>query len=438
MTRATSLFLLAASALSLGAAIIQPQQKELKPEERKLPSKVTYAEHIAPIIDRSCVACHRPGAVAPFSLIGYDNAKKWSSNVAALTESRGMPPWKAVRGYGEFYDDKQLSDTEIAMIRKWYEEGTPRGDKAKEPPEPNFTSEWPLREPDLILSPEKPFKLDAEGDDVYRNFVMKTTFDHPVWVNAMAIKPGNPKVVHHVITFLDNNGWAKKLEAKFADGQEGYTTSGGGVGFIPSGTLGGWAPGVTTRETPPGTAFLVQPGTTLVLQVHYHKSGKPEEDLTRVGLYFAKEPIKKEMQLDWVFNFGIHLPAGEKAHQESKVQTIPADGTIYGAMPHMHLLGRQMKAWLEFPDGSTKPLVWVDDWDFNWQLTYAFKEPIHVVKGTKVHVEAIYDNSSSNPRNPNNPPKDVGWGEQTTDEMFLLILPYTADAEKTTDNWTKG
>lgn len=394
------------------------------------PEKVSYAEHVAPILNRSCVPCHRPGAVGPFSLVGYDNAKKWSNMVASAATGGYMPPWKAKAGFGEFLDENRLSPSELAILKKWYEDGAPRGDKKKEPKTPEFSSEWPLGKPDLVLQPSKPYVLDEEGADVYRNFVMKNEFKQPVWVKAMAIKPGNPRIVHHVITFIDSMGAARKLEESRKDGQEGYSTDGGGVGFMPTGTLGGWAPGVTTRETPQGIAYLVKPGSTLVLQVHYHKTGKKEEDLTRVGLYYAKEPIEKEMRLDWVFNFGINIPAGEKEHKESKVRTVPADVTMYGVMPHMHLLGRSMKADVEFPDGTVKPLVWVDDWDFNWQLSYAFKEPLKVPKGSKIRVEAIYDNSSANPRNPNNPPKTVTWGEQTTDEMFLMISAYTVDAEK--------
>jgi hypothetical protein len=395
-----------------------------KPEP-KAPEKPTYAEHVAPILNKSCVPCHRPGEVAPFSLVGYDNASKWAPMISAVTKAKRMPPWKAVHGYGEFMDENILSAEQLATLENWEKTGSTRGDKDKEPPTPKFESEWPLRQPDIIISPTKPYKLDAEGDDVYRNFVIDLDIKEPMWVKAMAIKPGNPKIVHHVITFLDERGLAKKLEAQNTDGQEGYTSSGGGVGFNPTGSLGGWAPGLNVRETPEGTAFLVKPNTTLVVQVHYHKTGKPEEDLTRVGLYLAKEEITKTMDLDWIFNFRVAIPAGEKAHKVTQTRPIPVDVTLYGAMPHMHLLGRSMKAWVELPDGSTKPLVWIDDWDFNWQMSYSLKEPLKVPKGSKIQVEAIYDNSADNPRNPNNPPQMVRWGEQTTDEMFLMIVPFT-------------
>ena len=422
MTRLYNFLPLALSAIALSAALVVRGQSA-----PKRPKTVSYAIDVAPIINRSCVSCHHDGAVAPFSLVGYENAKKWATNIASITQTRVMPPWKAVHGFGEFKDDRQLSDDEITLLQKWSDEGASRGDKRKEPKDPVFTSEWPFGKPDLILKPDKPFHVDAEGDDVYRNFVMKNTFDHPVWVKAMAILPGDPKVVHHVITFIDGYGAAKKLEEANHDGQEGYSTSGGGVGFMPSGTLGGWAPGNATHETPEGVAYSIKPGSTLVMQVHYHKTGKPEDDLTQCGLYFAKEPITKQMQLNWIFNFGINIPAGDKAHEESRVREVPEDITIYSTMPHMHLLGRSMKAQVEFPDGTVKPLVWVNDWDFRWQITYLLKEPMHVPKGSKIRVDAVYDNSTDNPLNPNRPPKTVTWGEQTTDEMFLLIVGYTAD-----------
>lgn len=175
------------------------------------------------------------------------------------------------------------------------------------------------------------------------------------------------------------------------------------------------------------------------MQVHYHKTGKPEEDQTRLGLYTGPKP-EHEVGLNWIFRFDLNIPAGVKNYRVRKVYTYKNDTVVYGAMPHMHLLGRSMKSWFEFPDGTTKPLVFVDDWDFNWQLIYSLKQPIRVPAGTKEVVEAVFDNSLENPRNPNNPPKTVRFGEQTTDEMFLLIVPYTLvrPGELDSQNWLAG
>lgn len=389
-------------------------------------SKVNYAEHVAPILNAHCAECHRPGEVAPFSLIGYENAKKWAKMATTVTESRQMPPWKAVHGYNEFLDENRLSPMEIETLKRWNEAGAPRGNAKKEPPTPKFTGGWAFGQPDMVLEPAKEFKLGAEGGDVYRNFVMQTDFKEPVWITAMTVKPGNPRVVHHVIAFLDRSGQAVKREAAQTDGQPGYETF-GGPGFVPSGSLGGWAPGLRPRMTPSGTAFKVEPGTKIVLQIHYHRSGKEETDKTRVGLYFSKVPVTDEMHLRWMLNPMIALTPGVKDQKVSLTSTFHQAVTLYSVMPHMHLLGKSMKAWVEFPDGSEKPLIFVDKWDFNWQMAYMLKEPMHIPAEGKIHTEAYYDNSADNPNNPSKPPKLVTFGEQTTDEMFLLVGAYTVD-----------
>ncbi|HVL40399.1 MAG TPA: hypothetical protein VM328_13500 [Fimbriimonadaceae bacterium] len=410
----------------IGAAAALLLASAFRPaEDGPQPGDVTYSD-VAPILNRHCVECHRPGEVAPFSLIGYDNARRWSQMISIVTQSRRMPPWKADHGFGEFLDENRLSEQQLQILKAWHAAGAPRGDRSKEPAPPKFTSDWPIRKPDLILKPARPFKLEAEGDDVYRNFVLKTDFKETKWVTAMAVRPGNPKVVHHVIGFLDASGRSHELEKGQNDGQEGYVTF-GGPGFIPSGSLGGWAPGLRIRETAPGTAFELRPGTTIVMQVHYHKSGKPETDQTQIGLYFADKPVEKPMRLAWIANPMIRILPGQKEQKFSMTYPVPRNITAYAVMPHMHLLGRLMKAEVELPDGSRKPLVRVSDWDFNWQLNYVFKEPIKIPAGSRIRVEAIYDNSSDNPHNPSNPPRLVTWGEETTDEMFLLIAAYTVD-----------
>jgi hypothetical protein len=387
----------------------------------------TYAEGVAEILNRRCVSCHRPGEVAPFSLEGYDNAKKWSGMISSVSRRGIMPPWKAVSGYGEFLDENRLTPAEIETLRVWHEAGAPRGE-GPEPAPPVFPDGgWSLGTPDLVIGPSKPFELSAEGGDLYRNFVIPLDIKEPVFVKAMEVKPDNSRIVHHVIAFIDNRGQARRLEENNKDGQEGYVGMGGGVGFLPGGSLGGWAPGANARFAPDGVAFRLNPGDTIVMQVHYNRTGKPEKDQTQIGLYYAKEPIQHEMQLNWIFNFLINIPPGRSDYKARQVHTYRQDSTLYAAMPHMHLLGRDMKSWLEFPDGTTRPLIHIDDWDFNWQLTYYFKEPIKVPAGTRQIVEAVYDNSNDNPRNPSNPPRRVTFGEETTDEMFLLIVPYTVD-----------
>lgn len=388
---------------------------------------VTYAKHVAPILNAHCVECHRPGEVAPFSLVGYENAKKWAPNIAFYTGNRTMPPWKAVPGFGDIDGGNTLTEMQIEILKRWANGGAQRGDAKLEPQLPEFNSEWSPRKPELILSSKEPYRVEAEGADEYRHFVYDPGIKETVYVTGMSVKPGNAKVVHHVIAFLDELGLSKAPVAANKDGKEGYATPGGGVGFLPTGSLGGWAPGSRGGLLPEGTAFELKPGTKIVLQVHYHKTGKVEMDQTRLGLFLSKKEPKKVMGLAWCLNPGLRIKAGDPASKMVTDFPIPADVTLYGVMPHMHLLGKSMKAEIVKPDGERVPLVWVKDWDFNWQLTYMFRQPVKAPKGSKLHLEAIYDNSENNPNNPHHPPIDVRWGEETTDEMFLLVVPYTVD-----------
>ena len=395
-----------------------------KTPKLQIPKNVTYAEHVAPILNSHCTSCHHDGAVAPFSLVGFDASKKQGANIAAATEGKRMPPWKAVHGYGDFKDENRLSESEQAILNKWAATGEKRGDAKKEPKAQVFNSDWDLGKPDIIVSSSKPFKLAAEGDDVYRNFVFDLKNTGPIYVTAMDVKPGNRKVVHHIIGYLDAGGRSVKLAAKNTDGQEGYTSTGGGIGTVPSGSLGGWAPGVTVNRTLPGTAYVIRPGTKLVMQVHYHKDGKEELDQTKLGLYTTKVKPEKEVDIFWCADPIFKIQPGESNHKVAWKETIPGDATIFSVMPHMHYLGKSMKAKIIKTDGSEIPLVFVDKWDFNWQLIYALKEPLQVKKGWRVEVEAYYDNSDANPYKTG---RTVTWGEQTTDEMALLVIGYVSD-----------
>jgi len=196
--------------------------------------------------------------------------------------------------------------------------------------------------------------------------------------------------------------------------------------------LGGWAPGNTPRFAPPGTAARIPKGSRIVLQVHYHKNGKPETDRTRIGLHFAKSPVEKRLRVAPVLNMGFEIPPGAERHEVKASMTIPTDIHLHSVIPHMHLLGRDIKLTATLPDGRALPLVWLPDWDFNWQETYAYREPLALPKGTRIQLTAYYDNSEKNPHNPHNPPKAVRWGDETTDEMCIAFLGYTVDDENLT------
>lgn len=388
--------------------------------------QVTYADHIAEIIDRHCVSCHRPGEAAPFSLIGYDNAQRWARMIAYTTETRVMPPWKAVQGYGRFMNENRLTEEQIELLKAWEAAGAPMGDESRIPEPPKFDSEWMLGEPDLILQLPEEFPISADGRDEYWHFVLEPDIDETVYVTAMDVKPGNRRIVHHVIAFLDEHDQSTQYMRR--RGIEGFAyETFGSPGFIPTNSLGGWAPGMVPEELPGSAGIELKPGTKVVLQVHYNKSGRPEVDQTRVGLYFSKEPPEEKVLIEWIANPMIRIQPDRDDQVFRAAFTVPRDANVYRVMPHMHLLGRSMKAWAELPDGKTEPLVWVDDWDFNWQFFYTFQKPLKLPAGSRIRVEAVYDNTTANPNNPSNPPRLVTWGEQTTDEMLLLVVALSYD-----------
>src|SRR5262249_52657133 len=250
--------------------------------------RVTFSETIAPIVYANCVTCHRPGEAAPFSLITYDDVKQRRPLIATVTKSRYMPPWHAAHGFGDFADERRLSDTEIALIAEWVKQGMPEGDAARMPKLPKFTDGWYLGKPDLVIEMPVGFELPASGPDIYRNFVVPTNLTEDKWVRAVEFRPSARKVVHHVLFAYDASGTTRKRDG--ADGRPGF----GGMSAIGvvgtggnGGSLGGWAVGATPAFLPEGVALPLPKGSDIVLQMHFHLTGKPEVETSGVGVYFA-------------------------------------------------------------------------------------------------------------------------------------------------------
>jgi thiol-disulfide isomerase/thioredoxin len=400
--------------------------EEELPKADAAPDKPTFARHIAPLLLTRCAHCHRDGEVAPFPLLTFDDAKKRAKQIVRVTADATMPPWKAERNYGHFLDEQHLTKAEIATLKAWADAGTPEGDAADRPKSPEFTTGWQLGKPDLIIKMTEPFKVPAGGKDVIRNFVIPISVTESRFVKAIEFRPGNRKIVHHALCFLDMTGTGRKWDE--ADEGPGYSSEKGGIGILPSGSLGGWAPGVIPRPVPEGTGRYLAKGSDAILQIHYHPSGKDETDQSEIGVYFEKDMTVKPLGGFSVENWAIDMPAGEKEYKRTAEYTLPVNTTLVGVAPHMHLLGKSMKVWAETPDGKTVPLVSVTAWDFNWQDEYQYRSPLALPKGTKVKMESVHDNSTSNPANPNSPPKKIKWGEGTEDEMSLVIFESTCDS----------
>src|SRR5262245_45610614 len=403
---------------------------------------VTYYKDVLPILQNNCQTCHRPGEVGPFSLMNYRQAVNWAEDIKSYTQRRLMPPWKPNDG-PRFHNERRLSDKDIATLAAWADGGTPAGDANDAPLPRKFNDGWQLGQPDLVLTVPEEFTLGPTGRDVFRCFVLPANLGEDKYVAAVEVRPGNPRVVHHALLFVDTSGQGRKLELRERekkvevdpahpnsqyDKGPGYSVA-MGVGFQPQGGLSGWAPGNMPRYLPEGFGYALPKNSDVIIQLHYHRNGRVERDKTQVGLYFAKGVTKpyqggviaggKESGLLRMF---FSIPAGAERYHIDGDMWATGDFTLRSVMPHMHMIGRDIKVTITPPEGKEQTLIHIDNWDYNWQETYFLKEPIRITKGTRFHVEAYYDNSTKNPNNPFNPPRVITYGEQTDNEMCFVFL----------------
>ncbi len=395
-----------------------------RPQKAVVSGRVTYHRDVAPILQQRCQSCHRPGQVAPFSLLTYREARNWAAEIKQAVSGRLMPPWLAEPGHGEFQDVRRLSDEELRTVVQWVDAGAPEGNPKQAPAAKTWTDEWFLGKPDLVLTVPEPYEVAGSGPDDFRVFVLPTGLTEDKQVVAIDFRPGNPRVVHHVVSFVDPTGRGRTLDA--ADPGPGYSSGPGGI-KVPGATLQGiWAPGNLPRYLPQGVGRPLTKNGDLLIQVHYHKTGRVEADQTKVALYFAREPVQRVASTMIVGPFNIDIPPDAARHEQRASLTLPVEMEVLNIMPHMHLLGKEMKVTATLPDGKQEDLVWIRDWDYRWQDSYRYKEPLRLPAGTKIAITAYYDNTSSNPRNPSNPPRRVRFGEQTTDEMGFAIMEVIA------------
>jgi peroxiredoxin len=437
-----------------------------RPVTNRPPQKgaVTYYKDVLPILQNNCQTCHRPGEVGPFSLMTYRQAVNWADDIKSYTQKRIMPPWKITEG-PDFHNNRSMSDKDIATLAAWVDNGKAAGDPKHAPPPRKFPDGWQLGTPDLILTLSDEFTLGPTGKDLFRCFSLPTGLTEDKFVTAVEVRPSNPRIVHHVLLFVDTQGEGRKLERLEKDKKPaandghakktnldkgpGYTVA-MGVGFVPKGGLSGWAPGQLGRHLPQGTGYSLPKNSDVVMQVHFHRNGRLEKERTQVGLYFAKKPVERLYAGSVLAGSGggigplrlfFSIPAGNNHYRLTGDLWATGDFTLYSIMPHMHLLGKEIKVAMTPPGGKDQTLIAIRDWDYNWQETYFFKEPIPVKKGTHFQVEAFYDNSRQNPNNPFNPPRRITFGEQTTNEMCFVFLggtsasggrrlPMTANAPK--------
>jgi uncharacterized protein (TIGR03437 family) len=395
----------------------------------------TFSKEVVRILQNKCQSCHHPGDIAPFSLMSYKDTKQFAVAIKDAVVSKRMPPWKPLPNCGNFRDVRQLTDAELATLTQWVDSGAPEGDKTDLPATLNFPDGWSLGEPDLIVRYDEEY-TPPKDQDMYRCFTVPTSLRGDRYIQAIDVRAGNKKLVHHVIAYTDPTGASKALDDK--DPGPGYTSF-GGPGFDNYGMLGGWAPGARPFFNPDGIAMKLDKNARVVFQVHYHPcqtatcgtgSPKDESDRTEIGIYFAKAPVTKTLQYLPLVNTSFAIPAGNNNYRVTASFTSPLGGKIINMTPHMHLLGKSIKVEMTQPGKTTADcLVNIDNWDFRWQGTYTYQEQIPVPVGTRLNLTTFFDNSAANPNNPNSPPKVVRWGEATTDEMALAFIGFTLDSE---------
>ena len=407
---------------------------------------VTFNKDVAPIFFRNCAECHRPGELAPMSLLSYRDARPWARSIRDKVVTRQMPPWSAEPHFGSFSNDRRLSQTEVDTIAAWVDQGAAEGNPKDLPPVPAFDEQWSIGRPDTVLTMDKEYELSAEGPDEYINISVPTNFNEDKWVQAVEVRPGNKKIVHHAVVFVQppslaassrriqdlymrnsifySDGTLRRVRMEAPVYDDGCSAPGGGyaagsgvegLGML----LGFYAPGKAIDSWPAGTAKLIPAGSNLIFQMHYSRTtGHAERDRTSARLVFAKEPPEKPVLSFGAVNTYFKIPAGDPSYEVKACYTFGRDVQMLAYMPHMHLRGKSMTYEAVFPDGRRQTLLDVPQYNFNWQTLYKLKDPIFLPNGTKLLVTAHYDNSEKNKYNPD-PAKAVRFGDPTYDEMMI-------------------
>jgi hypothetical protein len=428
---------------------------------------ITFSKDVAPIFYKACVECHRAGDFAPMSLITYKEARPWARSIREKVVSGEMPPWPADPKHGEFSNQRKLTPREVETITKWVDQGAPEGNPKDLPPTPQFAEGWRIGKPDVVLTMPQEFNLAAEGPDEYQYFQIPTNFKEDVWIQAAEARAGNKRIVHHIIAFVqpprppapkkstESRGpnvfeeAFKKAIIFYEDGRlirvksdvpvfdNGCATSEGGAGIFRDGSgkdgqmnfLCGLSPGRDADSWPLGLAKKVPAGSSIVLQVHYSRSGKAEKDRSSIGLIFAKQPPNQSVSTRAIVNYYFQIPPGADNHEVTGCYTVNEPVHLLSLMPHMHVRGKDMTVRAFYPDGRSETLLSVPRYSFSWQTNYYFKRAVAIPKGTRLEVTAHFDNSPKNKHNPD-ASKAVRFGDPTYDEMMMAFLDFTVDGER--------
>ena len=425
-------------------------------------TQVTFYKDVLPVLQKNCQTCHRPGEAAPMSLLTYDQARPWAKSIKQAVVTKKMPPWFADEHYGKFSNDRSLARADVDTLVNWVDAGAPAGNEKDAPKTIDWVEGWRIGKPDVVLSMTKPFSVPASGTIDYQYIVVPTGFTEDKYVQMAEARPGNPALVHHILTFIrePGNPWLRNLQpgipfdAREAEqqarenAQKNPRAQGQGRGqqAISFGdNVAGYAPGTMPDIMVPGEAKLIPAGSDIIFQVHYTANGTPGTDVSKLGLIFAKGPVTKRVLSLAVTTANFAIPPGDPNYEVKARMTLQEDATLVNLLPHMHFRGKDFIYRVTYPSGETETLLDVPHYDFNWQLTYELAKPKVLPKGTVIDCVAHYDNSPNNRFNPD-PTKEVHYGEQTWEEMMFgffdvsvpmnvsamdLMMPKKAPAQST-------
>jgi hypothetical protein len=372
----------------------------------------TFSRDVAPILYKNCVECHRPTAMAPMSLLTYEDARPWARAIKQKVMARQMPPWGADPAIGTFSNDVSLKQADVDTIAAWVDSGAAEGNRAELPRPPQFADGWSIGAPDYVFKMQKPFTVPADGTVPYVYISIPTNLKEDIWIKAVELKPTDRRVVHHIISSLvEGNGTAPDPEPKLTRDPARKEIGGG---------LGGLVPGRLYGQFEQGVARKIPAGADIVLQMHYTTIGQVVTDQTEVGVVVAKEP-PATLRLEGggaIPNMQFAIPPGDPNYEVVGKQTFDRDTYLSSLYPHMHVRGKDATYSVIYPDGREEVVLRVPKYDFNWQLSYKLAEPKFLPKGSTLKVTMHYDNSSANRYNPD-PTATVRWGEQTWEEMML-------------------
>jgi hypothetical protein len=381
----------------------------------------TYSKDVAPILYKNCASCHRPGDIAPMSLLNYAQTRPWAKAIREQVATGQMPPWHATQAHGTFANDRRLSDQEKETVLRWIDGGAPQGNEKDLPPVPKFTDGWEIGKPDIVLTMPKPYDVPDSGEIAYQYIQVPTNFTEDKWVQAIELRPGNRKVVHHILLFCREPG-SKGRPLPYMQVNPRIPQQRGGPGNLIATT----APGTNAMILPAGSALQIKAGAVLMFQMHYTTNGEAAKDQSSVGIIFAKQPPQEEVRTNAFINPMFTIPPGANNQAVDSAIEFTEDSHIRGMIPHTHLRGKSWEYRMVYPDGHSEVILSVPKYDFNWQTYYVFTKPLAAPKGARLEARAHYDNSTANPFNPD-PKATVRWGDQTWEEMQYTGITFSVD-----------